>query len=69
MKIKVKELRNLSDEDLIHKEKDIKRDLFDINNQRSLARVEKPAAARQLRRQLAQVLTILNERKNHGKKK
>ncbi len=69
MKVKVKDLRNLSDDDLVYKENDIKRQLFDLNNQRSLARVEKPATAKLLRRSLAQVLTILNERKNHGKKK
>ena len=66
--MKIKELRNLSNEELIAKEKQIKKDLFDMNNQRQLGRVEKPANFRNFRRTIARTLTILNERKSHGTK-
>ena len=66
--MKVKELYNLSDDELIAKEKQIKKDLFDLSNQRQSGRVEKPANFRNFRRDIARILTVLNERKSHGKK-
>ena len=67
--MKIKELHNLSDDELIAKEKQIKKDLFDLNNQRQLGRVEKPSNFRNFRRDIARILTVLNERKSsHGSK-
>jgi large subunit ribosomal protein L29 len=67
--MKIKDLKNLSDDELVIKEKQIKKDLFDLNNQRQLGRVEKPANARNFRRDIARILTVLNERKNNGNRK
>lgn len=64
----IKDLKNLSDDELIAKEKQIKKDLFDLNNQRQLGRVEKPANFRNFRRDIARILTVLNERKPNGNK-
>ena len=60
--MKVKELRNLSSEDLIQKEKTLKKELFDLNYQRKVGSVEKPARFKSLRAVVARILTILKER-------
>ena len=48
-------------------EKLLKKDLFDMESHRQMGRVEKPANFRNLRRDIARILTVLKERKNHGK--
>ncbi len=66
--MKIKELKNLSEDELIVKEKQIKKDLYVLSNQRQLGKIEKPSDVRKFRRNIAQILTILNERKRNGKK-
>ena len=66
--MKIKELKNLSEDELIVKEKQIKKDLYVLSNQRQLGKIEKPSDVRKFRRNIAQILTILNERKRKGKK-
>lgn len=65
--MKVKELRQLSDEDLKQKQKTLKKELFDLNYQRRLGQVEKPSRFGLIRRDIAKILTILKER-THGTK-
>ena len=66
--MKIKELNNLSEDDLIVKEKQLKKDLFDMESHRQMGRVEKPANFRNLRRDIARILTVLNERRISNKK-
>ena len=70
--MKIKDFKDLSEDDLITKEKQLKKDLFDMESHRQMGRVEKPASFRNLRRDIARILTVLNERsskerKVHGK--
>jgi len=65
--MKIKELSNLTEDDLIVKEKQLKKELFDMESHRQMGRVEKPASFRNLRRDIARILTVLNERKINGK--
>ncbi len=58
----LKKLKELSSEELEQKEKTLKKDLFTLNFQRKIGAVEKPARFKQIRREIAQVLTILKER-------
>ncbi len=58
--MKIKELKNLSKEELLAKEKQIKKDLYDLSNQRQLGKLEKPANVRNFRRDIARILTVLN---------
>ena len=67
MKVKIKELRELSSEDLAQKEKNFKKDLFELNYQRKLGNVEKPARFKLLRRDIARIMTILKERDTHDR--
>ena len=67
--MKIKELKDLSKEELVQKEKQLKEQIFELNHQRQMGRVEKPAMFRSLRKNIARILTILNEReKDNGKK-
>lgn len=68
--MKIKELKSLSDEELLQKERYFKEQLFEMSFQRQMGRVEKPAMFRSLKRNIARVLTILKERErqNNGKK-
>ena len=67
--MKIKELRELSAEDLVQKEKTLKKEVFELNFQRKYSRVEKPGRFRTIRRTIARIKTILNERKNDGTKR
>ena len=66
--MKIKELRELGPEELVQKAKDLKKELFDLNFQRRHGRVEKPGRFRTIRRDIARILTILNdtEAKKHS---
>ncbi len=66
--MKIKDFKNLSDDELIAKEKQIKKDLFGLNNQRQIGKLEKPTNVRNFRRDIARILTVLNERKVKGNK-
>lgn len=66
--MKIKDLREFNDEELAKKEKDLKKEYFDLNNQRQLGQVEKPSSFRNIKKDIARILTVLSERKNNGKK-
>lgn len=63
--MKPKELRELSSQDLTEKEKTFKRELFELSNLNRVGKVEKPSRFRQLRRDIARILTILKEREGN----
>ena len=67
--MKANQLRELSSEELVTKEKDFKKELFDLNFQRKMGNVEKPGRFRVLKRDIARVYTILRERELENKKK
>ena len=59
--MKIKQLRDLAPEELIQKEKDMKKELFNLNFQRKHGRVEKPGRFRTIRRDIARILTLRRE--------
>lgn len=61
--MKTKELRNLSKDELLQKEKAIKEELFKLNMQRYGGRVDKPHMFSLLKRDIARIETILNEKR------
>lgn len=67
--MKVGQLRELSSEELVEKEKSFKKELFDLNFQRKIGNVEKPGRFRVLKRDIARVYTILRERELNDQKK
>ncbi len=67
--MKIKEYRVLSADELLQKEKALKKELFDLNYQRRMGQVEKSARFRNIRKDIARILTILKERESDGAKK
>ena len=67
--MKVKEFRSLSADELLQKEKTFKKELFDLNYQRRMGQVEKPGRFRNIKRDIARILTILKERELDGTKR
>ncbi|MDD2689236.1 MAG: 50S ribosomal protein L29 [Candidatus Omnitrophica bacterium] len=61
--MKMQELRSLSNDDLKVKEKSLKEELFKLNLQRYEGRVEKPHLFSLVKRDIARIKTILNEKK------
>jgi large subunit ribosomal protein L29 len=61
--MKIKELRLLGTEDLKTKIKTLKEEMFKLNEQRYSGRVEKPHLFSSIRKDIARIHTILNEKK------
>ncbi len=62
--MKARELRNLGRDELMQKEKAFKEELFNLNLQRYGGRVEKPHRFSLVKRDIARIKTILNEKRN-----
>jgi large subunit ribosomal protein L29 len=62
----VKELRALSNDELVAKIKESKKELFDLRLKQSTGSLEKPSKIRELRKNVARMQTILKERENGG---
>ena len=60
--MKVKELRDKSDAELNTRQKDLVEQLFKLRFQKATGRVENPMKIRQVRREIARIKTLLNER-------
>jgi large subunit ribosomal protein L29 len=55
-------LKNKSIDELRNRERDLKEQLFKLRFQRATGRIENPMKMRQVRREIAQIETLLNER-------
>ena len=64
--MEIKELRKLSDADLMKKIKETKEELFTKRMQQASGTLEKPVQLRELRRDVARMKTILKEREISG---
>jgi large subunit ribosomal protein L29 len=58
----LKTLRDKSENELRTRERDLREQLFKLRFQRATGRVENPMKMRQVRREIAQIETLLNER-------
>lgn len=64
--MEIKELLDLTHEELLQREKQLRKELFNLRFQLVSGRVESPARIRQVRRDIARVKTICNmERPNN----
>lgn len=61
--LKISELRNLSRQELNEKIEALKKSLFEMRSQGASGRIEKPSRIKQARRNIARILTILQEKK------
>jgi large subunit ribosomal protein L29 len=55
-------LKDKSIDELRNRERDLKEQLFKLRFQRATGRIENPMKMRQVRREIAQIETLLNER-------
>jgi large subunit ribosomal protein L29 len=62
--MKTKELRGLSIEELLQKEKNLKEELFKLNMQRYSGRVEKPHLFSLVKKDIARIEGILKEKQD-----
>jgi len=60
--MKIKELRELSTEEIIQKRNDLKQQLYNLNYQRKMGRVEKPHVFKLVKKDIARIQTIIGER-------
>jgi len=60
--MKITDLVNLSKEELLHKEKALKEELFKLNMQRYGGRVDKPHMFGSIKRDIARIKTILKQK-------
>ena len=61
--MKIKELRDLAGEELVVKGKELSEELFKIRFQHGIRALENPAKIRQLRKEIARVKTVLNDKR------
>jgi large subunit ribosomal protein L29 len=62
--MKIKELRELSTDELVSRRRELQREMFHLRLQQQTGALEKPSAIRLSRREIAQIETILTERAN-----
>ncbi len=61
-KMKAEELRNLSKEDLERRLRELREQLFSLNTKSSLGTLEKTHMRKEIRREIARILTVMRER-------
>ena len=64
--MKVAEIRELTVDDLRAREKDLDDQLFRLRIQKSMGQLEAPAKVREIRKDLARIKTILQEKSAAG---
>lgn len=63
MTLKPAQIREMTDDELRQKIESLMKELFDLRTQVKAGRVEKPHRISLARKEMARVLTVLNERK------
>ena len=66
--MKVKEIRELSTEEINKKLVEAKEELFNLRFQQATGTLEKPSRIRELRHEVARMKTVLRERMSEGDK-
>ncbi|MCS7281348.1 MAG: 50S ribosomal protein L29 [Desulfobacterota bacterium] len=65
--MRARELRELTDDELMKKKKDLKEELFNLRFQLSTGQLENTARIKAVKKDIARIETILNERRKKGK--
>lgn len=66
--MKLKEIRDLSSEEMLQKEKDLTEELFNLKFQSAMGQLENTMRVKQVKKDIARVKTIFKElRKGQGK--
>ncbi len=62
MKTSVKDLRDLSSDELVAKAADLKKEMFNLRVQQAMGQIENPMRLRMLRKDIAKTKTVLKEK-------
>ena len=62
--MKITEIKNMSEQDLETKLKDLKAELFNLRFQHSINQLDNPHKIRDTKKDIARVMTVLHEKKN-----
>jgi large subunit ribosomal protein L29 len=62
MKTRARELRDLSNEELLAKATELKKELFNLRVQQAMGQIENPMRLRTLRKDIAKAKTVLKEK-------
>jgi len=68
MSLKPEQIREMVEEELHQKVDALRKELFELKSQVSFGRIEKPHRIALAKKDLARVLTIINEKAKQGKK-
>lgn len=60
---KASELRNMTVDELKQKETDLRKELFNLRFQQTTGEIENPLRIRSVRKDIARVLTVMNEKR------
>jgi large subunit ribosomal protein L29 len=63
--MEIKELLDLTPEELLQRETLLRKELFNLRFQLASGRVESPARIRRVRRDIAQIKTVYNAKRTH----
>ena len=61
--MKAEKIREMSDDELEKKQDDLSEELFRMRLQKATSQLDRPAKIREVRKDLARVKTVLNERR------
>ena len=68
--MKIKELRDQDAHELLQRGSNLKKEIFELRQQKSASgKAEKPSRFRTVRKEIARIQTIINERKKSNGKK
>lgn len=62
------ELRSMTIEELIKKDQDLRKELFNLRFQQATGEIENPLRIRTVKKDIAKVLTIMTEKSNQSRK-
>ncbi len=63
---KPSEMRNMTVDELRQEQRDLKKELFNLNFQKVTGEIENPLRIRQVRKDIARILTVINEKNRKG---
>ncbi len=61
--MKIADIRNLSDSELVSKKKDFRQEYFNLRLQQQTGALEKPSRLNEIRKDVAKLETVLSERR------
>ena len=64
--MKISEIRKLKDEEILKKVKETKKELLNLRVKNATGSLDKPSKLKELRKDVARMLTVLKERENKG---